>query len=229
MKNKIIAAVGLAFAATAPANAGILLLNDGSAATYNFPSYATAANSVFFNFNVGDPSANANYGNFTRTGGTLLTGDTVQGASPESFGNAATQYLSTVGGATTTIAASSRSGFRPFDTVSFFLGSIDSYNTVNILSTSGAILASLTGAQLSFTPNGNQDLPTTNRRVTFTRQAGDEQIAGISFTSGQNSLEVENLVFTVPEPSTWALMIVGFGMVGFAMRSRRHRTTVVYA
>jgi hypothetical protein len=226
LKKFCLAAVaGLALFATAPANAGVLVINDGSTTTYNFPSYATAANSVFFNFDVGDGSAASSYGNFTRTGGTLLTGDTVQGASPESFGNATTQYLSTVGGATTTIAASTAA----FDTVSFFLGSIDTYNTVNILSTTGAVLASFTGSQLSFTPNGNQDLPITNRRVTFTRQASDAQIGGIRFTSGQNSLEVENLVFTVPEPSTWALMIVGFGMVGFAMRSRRRRTTTVFA
>lgn len=230
MKKTIFAVAGIALAAaSAPASAGVLMLNDGSAATYNFPSYATAANSVFFNFNSGDPSASTNYANFTRTGGLLLNGDSAQGAAPEAFGNAPSQFLSTVGGAATTIALSARDGFRGFDTVSFFLGSIDSYNTVNILSTTGAILASFTGSQLSFAANGNQELPITNRRVTFTRTAGDAQIAGINFASTGNSLEVDNLVFTVPEPSTWALMIVGFGMIGFAMRSRRRKTSIVYA
>jgi hypothetical protein len=34
----------------------------------------------------------------------------------------------------------------------------------------------------------------------------------------------------IPEPATWALMLVGFGMIGFAMRKRsRVRTTVNYA
>lgn len=32
----------------------------------------------------------------------------------------------------------------------------------------------------------------------------------------------------VPEPATWAMLIMGFGVVGFAMR-RRTRTTVAYA
>lgn len=39
-----------------------------------------------------------------------------------------------------------------------------------------------------------------------------------------------SLVPAVPEPSTWVMMIVGFGMVGFAMRRRsKVRTTVSYA
>jgi len=33
----------------------------------------------------------------------------------------------------------------------------------------------------------------------------------------------------VPEPSTWAMMIIGFGALGMAMRRRRVRTTVSYA
>ena len=34
----------------------------------------------------------------------------------------------------------------------------------------------------------------------------------------------------VPEPATWAMMLLGFGVVGFAMRKRSHvRTTVSYA
>ena len=33
----------------------------------------------------------------------------------------------------------------------------------------------------------------------------------------------------VPEPATWAMMLVGFGMVGGAVRYRRRATKVVYA
>lgn len=33
----------------------------------------------------------------------------------------------------------------------------------------------------------------------------------------------------VPEPATWAMMLMGFGMVGFALRRRAVRTTVSYA
>jgi hypothetical protein len=223
MKKTVLAVLSIALAGTS-ANAGVLFMNDGSTTTYNFPTTANASNSVFFNFNAADPSAATSYAGFTRTGGLLQTGDTPQGAAPETFGNAQSQYLSTVGGASTTIL-----GAQAFDMVSFFLGSIDAYNTVNILSTSGSVIASFTGSQLTPTPNGDQDLPRTNRRFTFARSAGDAQIGGIGFASGANSLEVDNLVFTVPEPATWAMMMAGFGMIGFAMRSRRRRTTVVYA
>jgi hypothetical protein len=37
-------------------------------------------------------------------------------------------------------------------------------------------------------------------------------------------------VTAVPEPATWAMMLLGFGMIGFAMRKRSNvRTTVSYA
>ena len=36
-------------------------------------------------------------------------------------------------------------------------------------------------------------------------------------------------VAAVPEPATWGLMILGFGMIGAAARSRRGKTTVVHA
>jgi hypothetical protein len=33
----------------------------------------------------------------------------------------------------------------------------------------------------------------------------------------------------VPEPATWAMMILGFGMVGSAMRRRNMKTNVSFA
>ena len=48
------------------------------------------------------------------------------------------------------------------------------------------------------------------------------------FSSG--TLTVSQIAAAVPEPATWAMMIVGFGTVGFAMRCRsKVRTTVAYA
>lgn len=59
--------------------------------------------------------------------------------------------------------------------------------------------------------------------VRFHQQAG----------SGNNDFAIGNLSLLtgggVPEPSSWALMIVGFGAVGGAMRSRRTKLSVRFA
>jgi hypothetical protein len=113
--------------------------------------------------------------------------------------------------------------------VSIFLGSIDSFNTVQILTGAGTVLQTFTGAQFTADANGNQSLPSTNRRITFKAAAG-ETISGIRFLSSRPALEVDNVVFAVPEPSTWMMMLIGFGLVGQAMRSRRRSNVrVVYA
>ncbi len=47
---------------------------------------------------------------------------------------------------------------------------------------------------------------------------------------GINSVLVDgNAVSAVPEPAAWALMIVGFGIVGGALRYRRRSTSVAFA
>lgn len=45
------------------------------------------------------------------------------------------------------------------------------------------------------------------------------------FYPGSITLEVLGPVGAVPEPATWAMMIIGFGAVGFAMRRRQKVTT----
>ena len=68
--------------------------------------------------------------------------------------------------------------------------------------------------------------------VSFTNSNFDTiQFSG----SGDNAVIIDNLGFNagtaaVPEPTTWALMLLGFGMVGYAMRKRPIvRTNVNYA
>ncbi|MBD8545669.1 PEPxxWA-CTERM sorting domain-containing protein [Sphingomonas sp. CFBP 8760] len=68
-----------------------------------------------------------------------------------------------------------------------------------------------------------------NRRVTYTTDGNDGLIGAIRFSTGANSLEVDNLVFAVPEPATWLMMLAGFGMVAMSMRARRRRTRIVFA
>lgn len=151
----------------------------------------------------------------------LATGSSSSGATP-AFSDGSRYLAVTTGGSATLQSATG------YQSVSIFLGSIDTYNTIEILSTAGAVLKSYNGASFTASANGNQTLPSTNRRATFFAEAG-ETIGGIRFTSSSPALEVDNVVFAVPEPSTWILMLMGFGLVGQAMRVRRRNVRVVYS
>lgn len=151
----------------------------------------------------------------------LATGNSSNGATP-AFSDGS-RYLAVTTGGTATLQS-----LTGYQSVSIFLGSIDTYNTVEILSTAGTVLQSYNGASFTASANGNQTLPSTNRRVTFFAEAG-ETIGGIRFLSDSPALEVDNVVFAVPEPSTWMLMLMGFGLVGQSMRVRRRNVRVVYS
>jgi len=57
------------------------------------------------------------------------------------------------------------------------------------------------------------------------RGGGDRDFNDLIF-SFSNTAAVEA---AVPEPATWGLMLLGMGMVGAGLRSRRRSTTVTYA
>lgn len=59
------------------------------------------------------------------------------------------------------------------------------------------------------------------RRLTNVTIAAGTHTISVRGTAGQNGFYNGTLAFVVPEPSTWALMILGFGLTGFAMRRRR--------
>lgn len=69
---------------------------------------------------------------------------------------------------------------------------------------------------------------------TFALGAGNHSISGTTllspFGGGAGFFRVTERVGAVPEPATWALMLLGFGFIGFSMRSRRKQNvTVSYA
>jgi hypothetical protein len=55
---------------------------------------------------------------------------------------------------------------------------------------------------------------------------GSSSPANASFSG---NLSFANQVAAVPEPATWGLMVVGFGMIGAAARSRKTKTSVRFA
>jgi hypothetical protein len=114
--------------------------------------------------------------------------------------------------------------------ISFYWGSIDLYNTVDVLGAGGATIFTISGGMLE-PSNGDQGLPSTNRRVNFTAGFG-QVITGLRFTSTGVAFEFDDFAAAtagttagIPEPSSWAMLIAGFGLVGAASR-RRNRLTV---
>ena len=112
--------------------------------------------------------------------------------------------------------------------ISFYWGSIDTYNSVAVLGAGGVTLGSFGGAL--FPPaNGDQTGSSSNERVTFIADSG-EVITGLRFTSTGIAFELDDVAGTalgggnanaaVPEPAAWALLVVGFGLVGAAARRR---------
>lgn len=48
-----------------------------------------------------------------------------------------------------------------------------------------------------------------------------------SIVSGNSTLKISAATAAVPEPATWAMMVAGFGIVGFSMRRRSNLRTFV--
>jgi len=225
MKNIVIAAAALAGFAAVPAQAVTLVATNGSADV--FAQSAVGAQYTFSNNmtgNVGDPT------NFQRIGGRVMTDDAMIAANP-AFAPAGNSYLY-VSANTQSVIRSVAAGITGYRELSFYIGSIDWGNTVEVLDLGGNVLRSFSGMELAApaTPNGNQEVSATNRLLTFGAQ-GNELIGGVRFSSNVDSLEADNVRFTaaVPEPATWAMMLVGFGMVGATARYRRRKSNVAYA
>jgi hypothetical protein len=150
----------------------------------------------------------------------VLTGATVgvnEGGSGYSgtLPNDATHYLTIPGQATAELF--SVAALKSF---SLYMGSPDTYNSIRFV-----------GANYDYTVSGGQlsegyvgQSWDWGQRVNF--DFGGHEVNHIILTSGSNSFEVDNFaVAPVPEPATWALMIMGFGTAGAMLRRRRTAST----
>ncbi len=129
------------------------------------------------------------------------------------------QYLAIEGGDTATLQLPDALD------VEIYVGSLDSYNTIsfsNGTSFTGTQLASLTGA----IDNGDQWAGTSNGLFTF-HFASD--VTSVTFASTTDALEVAQVSSGVPEPSTWAMLGLGFAGLGFAAFRRSGKTPVAIA
>lgn len=158
--------------------------------------------------------------------GSFLTGTSGDGAAPafSPVTDDPTRYLSVLGGAFEILSTPA------LREISFYIGSLDTYNTISFTGP-GGFSQSFSGTQLNAATlafdqaNGNQSAPTTNGRYTF---VFSQAVTGVRLDSAQNSFEISNIGAIagfgpagVPEPASWALMILGFGGVGSLLRRRR--------
>lgn len=211
MKTILFSAAALsAVIAAAPAAAVTFVADNGSSTV--FANSADGAQVTF------DNSAMTG---FSVVGGTTTFG-TVTNRSASPFGAPADNVYAFVrSGSIATVSSLSQA----FGNISVYLGSLDTGNNIDVLGIGGAVLRSFSGADLAApgTANGSRTSGTANRLVTFSGDNG-EQLTGLRFSTSSNALEFDNVRFSaaaaVPEPGTWAMMILGLGVVGYAMRRR---------
>jgi PEP-CTERM motif len=139
-----------------------------------------------------------------------------------STGRDGTQYLSIQGGQSATLKVDD------LTTISFYIGSIDTYNTLSFEYADGTFETPiLTGTWVSDNTisqsNGDQQNGDTNGRLTLTFS---KPIEAVVLGSASNSFEISDVAgikAAVPEPTSWALMILGFGGAGAVLRGQRRR------
>ena len=191
-----------------------------------------ASSAVIFQAGSGGPLPGETlYANFDGTG-PLPTGSgfitqsanlNAQGAKP-AFGSTG-NYLAVLAGGVANFSFAT-----PLDQLSFVYGSADTYNTLTVFFLGGGS-QSFTGSQLVGAGNatGSTTLAAANGYLTLNGFANP--IIGLRLESSQNSFEIDNLrvINAVPEPGTWAMMLLGFGAVGYAMRRRKPRAVLQMA
>ncbi len=124
-----------------------------------------------------------------------------------------TQYLAVRANETATLAIS-----PAVKALSFYWGSIDAYNTVKFFSGATQV-GSFTGSQIPLAlADGSQGNPVNNRRVNFSFEGA--KVSSVQFSSSQNAFELDTVTAAVPEPTMWAMLLIGFGLVGVSVRRR---------
>lgn len=130
-----------------------------------------------------------------------------------------TLYASVQGGQTGIFSAINGNFFTSF---SFYMGSPDTYNQVKFNYAGGGSKTFVGDEIWGGVPAGTGDR-TQGYRVYY--NFGGAKVTSIEFSSSQDAFEFDGLAGTVavPEPGTWALMILGFGGAGAMLRSHRRR------
>jgi hypothetical protein len=228
MKIRTLALAAVAALALGAGSAGANVLGNIVSATFVEYQFGVNAGETLITSFEGGPGLNTV--NFGGNSGWSITGNGVLynawdggGARPATGPGAGdhdpTQYLSIMGGQSVTLNA------PDIKQISFYVGSIDSYNHLVIHYTDGTfdpLVGSLDGGWIDnntiATVGGSQYSGSNNGRLSF---VFDKRVSSIDLYSDTNSFEISNVGAAVPEPTTWAMMLLGFGGIGALLRRRR--------
>lgn len=135
-----------------------------------------------------------------------------------------TRYASVQAGQTSTFSVADGYYLSSF---SFYIGSPDEYNHV-VFNFLGGGSQAFDGNAIWGGPVFNGDR-TKGFRVYY--DFGGAKVSSVTFsTESSNAFEFDGLagsVAAVPEPGAWALMILGFGSAGAALRGQRRRLAAI--
>ncbi len=182
----------------------------GSVATFDEPGVTAET------FGITTPYGPLTEGGASFSGSAVIMNNPTQGSDglyAEPFGDS-TNYLAVLGGGSETIAYSG-----PRTSFGLYWGSVDTYNTLQFYNGS-TLEATVTGsdAYLPLLANGGQTSFASNGYVLI---SGLPAFTSVKVASSSNSFEFDNVVAT-PEPSTWAMLGIGFlGLASFATRRSR--------
>ena len=223
MKSILLAGAVATALLTAPASAAVTINTVLSSAgdPASDPGFAGLGQSLIYDFDTTSPAPGALSGDFA-----ILAAPGTPGVSAAPSGTAAgTFYLTVPINASSGTATLNLGG--SFSSLSFYWGSVDDYNTVTLIQSDGTE-TSFDGTDIGFGVDfdGNQTDNDSNVRVNFL--ATGAGISSIRFNSTGFAFETDTFAGTaVPEPATWAMMVGGFGMMGFAARRRRVARSVL--
>jgi hypothetical protein len=216
MNNKLIltaAAAALAassFAGGAAKAAVVTLDFQGSSSSANPGSTAIAIN-VFYN---GGTDAGGASGTVFGVSFSIATfASTSQFTQPQFGISSSIAYMPA-----TPLTFTSDMAFTSIAFDQFFFGPDNVVNVYSGANGTGTLLKTVTFGQNCFST------------CTAVRQTlSFANALSVTISPNSNGTGIDNLAITmVPEPATWAMMISGFGLVGFAARKRRS-ATVTYA
>lgn len=174
----------------------------------------TAAITTTINFDNGTaPGFTGNYA--------IFQGTSAFAAAPHVGGPNTTKYLAVPSNFGSAVGTAFLTLPRAVTSFAFDWGSTDTHNTLSFVNDKGVTVATYNGVG-----NGNQTSPTTNIRWVGTFDP-KLNVSGAVFRSTNRAFEIDNITASsaVPEPESWLLIVVGFGLVGAISRGKQEVVT----